>query len=113
MISYCNKTSHRVVCKICSTDQINCYIYFFTNTYYLFVSLFDSVSVIKTKLQSFRTQFGKERNMVEKSKKSGAGVDDVYTPRYEFYDMLTFLRPVISKRPSTTNLVRILYTAVQ
>ena len=51
--------------------------------------------------------------MVEKSKRSGAGVDDVYTPTYEFYDMLKFLMPVISKRPSTTHFVRIFHIAVQ
>ena len=74
---------------------------------YTFFYIFsDLVQAIKTKLQSFRTQFGKEVNLYEKSKKSGAGTDEIYTPKYEFYDGLLFLQPVISKRGSTSNLVR-------
>lgn len=69
--------------------------------------LFDSESVIKTKIHSFRTQFTKEKNMIENSKKNGAAPEDIYIPKYEFFQYLLFLEPVIIKRATRPNLVRI------
>ena len=44
--------------------------------------------------------------MIENSKKNGAAPEDVYIPKYEFFQYLLFLEPVIIKRATRPNLVR-------
>jgi hypothetical protein len=48
----------------------------------------------------------REANLHAASKKSGAMTADVYTPKYEFFQQLEFLRPAYKKRTSKTNVVR-------
>ena len=72
-----------------------------------------SVDDLKKKIHSFRTQIGKELRLLEKSRKSGSGTDDVYKPTYEFFHELLFLQPVITARPSRTNAVRNAVCAIQ
>ena len=64
-----------------------------------------TVSILKTKLQSLRNSFSKELTLIKESSRSGAGAEDIYVPKYPFYNELLFLQPVMKKRPSTTNLV--------
>ena len=44
--------------------------------------------------------------MIENSKKNGAAPEDIYIPKYEFFQYLLFLEPVIIKRATRPNLVR-------
>ncbi|KAM4035727.1 uncharacterized protein ACNLHF_014830 isoform 2-T2 [Anomaloglossus baeobatrachus] len=48
-------------------------------------------SLVRKKIQSLRTVYKKELNKVEKSKKSGAGTDDVYVPSLWYYHLLDFI----------------------
>lgn len=64
-----------------------------------------SVPVVKNKIHSIKTQYLRESNKVKASKTSGAGAEDVYTPKLWYYPLLQFLEgssnPV---RCSTSNL---------
>ena len=50
-----------------------------------------SLNDLIKKIQTLRKQFRKEKNLVEDSKKSGAGRDDVYAPKLWCYDALKFI----------------------
>lgn len=60
-------------------------------------------SVIK-KINTYRTNYRKEQKKVDNSKKSGAGIDDVYVPSLWYYDRLHFLRDQETPRTSQSNL---------
>jgi hypothetical protein len=47
---------------------------------------------IKRKFKNLRTMFLREHSMVLKSSKSGAGAEDVYHPKWKYYNILSFLR---------------------
>ncbi|XP_073439431.1 uncharacterized protein [Dendrobates tinctorius] len=47
-------------------------------------------TLVRQKIQSLRTVYKKELNKVEKSRKSGAGTDEVYVPSLWYYDLLGF-----------------------
>ncbi|XP_073411332.1 uncharacterized protein [Dendrobates tinctorius] len=49
-------------------------------------------TVVRKKIQSLRTVYKKELNKVEKSRKSGAGTDEVNVPTLWYYDLLGFTR---------------------
>ncbi|XP_055840083.1 uncharacterized protein LOC129907755 [Episyrphus balteatus] len=61
---------------------------------------------IKTKIKTLRNQYIRERNAVYKSKKSGAGVQDVYTPKLWCYDELNFLDQFLKSTPSVSNITQ-------
>ncbi|XP_071529508.1 uncharacterized protein [Panulirus ornatus] len=48
-------------------------------------------SEVKKKIESIRSQFGRELRKLEKSKKSGVGADEIYTPTLWCFDDLCFL----------------------
>ena len=64
---------------------------------------------IKGKIEALRNHHRREMRLVEKSRKSGAGIDDVYIPRLWCFDKLSFLndgdtiRPSLSKIDNATN----------
>ncbi|XP_077113969.1 uncharacterized protein LOC143769377 [Ranitomeya variabilis] len=49
-------------------------------------------TVVRKKIQGLRTVYKKELNKVVKSKKSGAGTDEVYVPSLWYFDLLGFTR---------------------
>ncbi|XP_073417762.1 uncharacterized protein [Dendrobates tinctorius] len=49
-------------------------------------------TIVRKKIQSLRTVYKKELIKVEKSRKSGAGTDEVYVPTLWYYDLLSFTR---------------------
>ncbi|KZC13868.1 hypothetical protein WN55_06249 [Dufourea novaeangliae] len=57
-----------------------------------------------TKFHSLRTQYNTERAKVEKSKKSGAGTDDIYKPSLWYYHLRTFLDVYFVPRKSKNSL---------
>lgn len=60
-------------------------------------------SVIR-KINTYRTNYRKEQKKVENSKKSGAGINDVYVPSLWYYDKLHFIRDQETPRTSQSNL---------
>ena len=63
-----------------------------------------NASEVKKKIESIRCQYRGELRKLEKSKRSGAGADDIYTPTlWCFYD-LCFLSDGDSMRDSVSNL---------
>lgn len=62
----------------------------------------------KVKIKNLRSTYSQELTKIEKSKKSGAGAADAYTPSLKwFYIMQSFMQQVQSKRQTTTNFVSI------
>ena len=51
--------------------------------------------MVKAKYKSIRTQYVKECNKVEKSKRSGAGSDEVYRPSWSWFPVLSFMRHTV------------------
>ncbi|KAF5303597.1 hypothetical protein FQR65_LT08198 [Abscondita terminalis] len=47
---------------------------------------------VQQKLQNLRTAFRKELKKVEDSKRSGAGIDDIYVPKLWYFDLLLFTK---------------------
>ncbi|GBN38065.1 hypothetical protein AVEN_208400-1 [Araneus ventricosus] len=47
--------------------------------------------LVQKKISSLRGAYRKESNKVKASMKSGAGTDEVHTPKLWYYDMLSFL----------------------
>ncbi|XP_069598814.1 uncharacterized protein [Ranitomeya imitator] len=59
-------------------------------------------TIVRKKIQALRTVFKKELNKVEKSKKSGAGADDMYVLKLWYFDLLAFTRDQEIPRPAQT-----------
>ena len=59
---------------------------------------------MKKKFKNLRTVFTREHSLVLKSNKSGAGADDVYVPKWKYYDVLSFLRDTCNPDKSSDNL---------
>ncbi|XP_069604914.1 uncharacterized protein [Ranitomeya imitator] len=59
-------------------------------------------TIVRKKIQALRTVYKKELNKVKKSKKSGAGADDVYVPKLWYFDLLAFTRDQEIPRPAQT-----------
>ncbi|XP_077124540.1 uncharacterized protein LOC143781695 [Ranitomeya variabilis] len=59
-------------------------------------------NIVRKKIQALRTVYKKEMNKVKKSKKSGAGTDDVYVPKLWYYDLLAFTWDQEFPRPCHT-----------
>lgn len=63
---------------------------------------------LKIKIKNIRTTYNRELSKLLKSKKSGAGANDIYKPALRWFEQAdTFLRPVTEARPSKSNLVSI------
>ena len=60
--------------------------------------------VIKYKYNSLRTYFVKELKKVGDTNKSGAGSDDVYQSRWEWFQLLLFLKDTVSVMPTKSSL---------
>ncbi|XP_063868894.1 uncharacterized protein LOC135104973 [Scylla paramamosain] len=63
-----------------------------------------TASEVKKKIESIRSQYRRELRKQEKSKKSGAGADDIYTPILWCFDDLCFLNDGDSKRESVSSM---------
>lgn len=50
-----------------------------------------SVSELKCKIKTLRSQYVKENAIIKQSKRSGAGAEDAYSPRLWCFDQLKFL----------------------
>ncbi|KAL1488823.1 hypothetical protein ABEB36_014619 [Hypothenemus hampei] len=65
-----------------------------------------NVEEIRKKIKSIKTIYSQELNKILKSKKSGAGREDLYTPKLTWFEIADrFLRNVTVSRKSTSNLV--------
>ena len=49
-----------------------------------------TIKDVKEQLINLRTQFGKERRKIGASKVSGTGIDDVYKPKWKFFQYSSF-----------------------
>ncbi|XP_064082982.1 uncharacterized protein LOC135198998 [Macrobrachium nipponense] len=59
---------------------------------------------IKRKIETLQNQHRREMQLVENSRKSGAGVDDIYIPRLWCFNDLSFLNDGGIIRPSLSNI---------
>lgn len=60
-------------------------------------------TVVK-KINNLRSCYKKELNKIKASEKSGAGTDEIYTPKLWYFNLLTFLMEQEIPRTSTSNL---------
>ncbi|CAH2094227.1 unnamed protein product [Euphydryas editha] len=68
-----------------------------------------TVEEVKLKVKNIRTTYNREASKVAKSKKSGAGEDDVYRPQLIWFSVADrFLKPVIEGRNSKDNMVSLI-----
>ena len=58
----------------------------------------------KRKWNTLRTQFSQERTKLEKSRKSGAGIDEVYVCKWTWFEQLKFLIDIVGPKKSISNL---------
>ena len=61
-------------------------------------------AVIKYKYNSLRTYFVKELKKAAETNKSGAGADDLYQSRWEWFELLLFLKDTVSIMPTKSSL---------
>ena len=64
-----------------------------------------NITLIKTKINSLRTQFGKELTR-ERSTKSGQSTNELYSSKWAHFDKLAFLTPVFGASKSRDTLKR-------
>ncbi|RVE54811.1 hypothetical protein evm_000578 [Chilo suppressalis] len=64
-----------------------------------------AIEELKMKIKNIRTTYNREASKVAKSKKSGAGKDDIYRPQLIWFSVADrFLKPVIEGRNSKDNM---------
>ena len=64
----------------------------------------ESVEVLRKKIKSIKNVYRQELTKIDKSKKSGAGADDVYQPKLLWFKRADiFLKNVVSSRTTTSN----------
>ena len=63
-----------------------------------------TISEIKLKIKILKQQYNREKNMVLKSKKSGAGGNEVYVPKLWCYEQLKFLENFSVEKPAYSNI---------
>ena len=69
-----------------------------------------SVDELKNKIHSIRNTYTNELRKMEKSKKSGSGSDEIYKPKIPWFNLAdSFLRKIVTKRKSHSNLVSLFY----
>ncbi|XP_015905242.1 uncharacterized protein [Parasteatoda tepidariorum] len=67
--------------------------------------IFDTdVEIVKKKINNLRTQFLDNQKKVIKSRTSGAGIGDVFEPKWVYYKEMMFLRPSTIPCDSRNNL---------
>ena len=66
------------------------------------------VEAVKSKTNTLRSYFSKEYALIKQAK-SGAGTDEVYESKWEFFKPLLFLKDSIKPRKTHSNLVSILF----
>lgn len=59
---------------------------------------------ILAKMDNLRSYYSKLRGMVVASKKSGAGADEVYSPKWTWYQQLSFLNDHLTPRKTQSNI---------
>lgn len=64
-----------------------------------------TLDIIRSKIKTIRTVFSQECIKITKSKKSGAGTDELYEPKLSWFNAARFLMGSSSSRPSTSTLV--------
>ena len=65
-----------------------------------------SVEVLQKKIKIIKNVYRQEFTKIEKSKKSGAGTDDIYQPQLAWFKRTDiFLKNVVTSRTTTSNLV--------
>lgn len=69
-----------------------------------------TIADIKNKIKTIRTMYKKEHSLVQKSKKSGMGTDELYVPKLFWYKKADiFLNGVVNTRNTSSNLVSIYF----
>lgn len=69
-----------------------------------------TITDIKNKIKTIRTMYKKEHSLVQKSKKSGMGTDELYVPKLFWYKKADiFLNGVVNTRNTSSNLVSIYF----
>lgn len=63
--------------------------------------------ILKAKLKTIKTVYRQELNKIFKSKKSGTGTVDLYTPKLVWFAKADFLRSVTITRSATNNMVSV------
>ena len=63
-----------------------------------------TIADVKKKLETLRNQHRREMRQIENSRKSGAGTDDVYSPKLWCFDDLSFLIDGGTMRASQSNI---------
>lgn len=60
---------------------------------------------LKAKIKNLKYVYRNKLAKIEKSKKSGSGTDEFYSPRLTWFNSANFFREVLSTRHSQSNLV--------
>jgi hypothetical protein len=69
------------------------------------------VELVRKKLKAITTAYRQELAKITKSKKSGAGTDDVYKPKLAWFEKAdSFMRGITVTRTSTSTLVSMFNT---
>ena len=62
-----------------------------------------SIKQISKKLTDLKNYYGGQRRLIESSKSSGAGTDEVYVSQWKFYENLQFLNDAFTTRKTKSN----------
>ena len=62
-----------------------------------------SIKLISRKLTNLKNYYGSQRRLIESSKSSGAGIDEVYVSQWKFYENLQFLNDAFTHRKTKSN----------
>jgi hypothetical protein len=65
-----------------------------------------NIEILKSKIKNIRDSYRREVMKVEKSKKSGAGEEDIYLPLLGWYNKANYLHRVSITRNTSSNMVR-------
>ncbi|KAJ8946647.1 hypothetical protein NQ314_008819 [Rhamnusium bicolor] len=60
--------------------------------------------IVVKKINNMRTSYKKELNKIKASEKSGAGSDEIYTPKLWYFKLFTFLNEQETPKTSISNL---------
>ena len=63
-----------------------------------------TMTEVRKKIHTVRSRFQRERKLMKESAKSGAGADQVYTPKLWFFDLLIFINDSNALQESTSTL---------
>lgn len=63
------------------------------------------VKQLKARIKSIKDVYRQELHKIEKSKKSGSGTEEVYSPKLAWFNEANYLSEVLSTRNSKSNLV--------